>query len=241
VLGFGGFDGGAMRAACDRYAHVPSFDYGMVESAHVVFDHCVTALLAERAAHTARTSGRPAVFVDRDGVIVQDRDDYVKRWAEVVLLPGAADALAALSRAGHRLLVVTNQSAIGRGLTSAAAVADIHDRLARAVALRGGRIDSFLVCPHRPDQRCPCRKPAPGLFRRAEARWAVDLTTAFMIGDHASDMEAARSAGARGILVLSGRTRAADAPDVECVAVVDDLRAAADLILAGASPGPAAC
>src|SRR2546421_1034100 len=146
VIGFGGFDGGRMRGLCDPYVHVPSFEYGLVESAHVVIAHCVSALLAERAAGPA---GRPVIFVDRDGVAVRDRGGYVKSWKEAVPVPGALDALADLSRDGHRLFVVTNQPAIGRGLTSAEAVAEIHERLAREVELRGGAIEGFLVCPHR--------------------------------------------------------------------------------------------
>src|SRR2546423_1662350 len=100
VIGFGGLDGGRMRSLCDAYVHVPSFDYGLVESAHLVFAHCVSALLTERA---TGPEGRPVVFVDRDGVIVRDRPDYVKSWDEVVLVPGAVEALADLSRGGRRL------------------------------------------------------------------------------------------------------------------------------------------
>ncbi len=151
---------------------------------------------------------KPTVLIDRDGVIVKNRDDYVKSLDEFEILPGAIEAIAALSKDGHRVFVITNQSAIGRGLTSRAEVDRMHEKLAGEVKRLGGRIDAFLVCPHTPDDGCDCRKPAPGLLYQARDGYGVDLESAVVIGDARSDVEAARAAGCASILVLSGITPA---------------------------------
>jgi len=102
---------------------------------------------------------RPAVFLDRDGVICRNRDDYVKCWAEFEWLPGSLEAIVQLSRQGLVVVVVTNQSALARGLTSEALVEDIHQRMQAGIQESGGRISGVYVCPHRPDEGCNCRKP----------------------------------------------------------------------------------
>lgn len=149
---------------------------------------------------------RLTVLVDRDGVIVKNRDDYVKSLDEMEVLPGAIEALAELSEHGHRVFVITNQSAIGRGLTTRAEVDRMHERLSSDLQKLGGRIEAFLVCPHTPEDGCDCRKPAPGLIYQARDRYGVDLGSAVVIGDAPSDVEAARTAGCASILVLSGVT-----------------------------------
>jgi D-glycero-D-manno-heptose 1,7-bisphosphate phosphatase len=142
-----------------------------------------------------------AVLLDRDGVINRMRPDYVKSWEEVELLPGAIQSLARLARAGLRLVVISNQSAIGRGLVSRERVEEIHQRLSALVEEVGGRIDAYLVCPHAPSEGCACRKPAPGLLLRARDELGVDLESAILVGDQSSDLDAARAAGCRAILV----------------------------------------
>jgi D-glycero-D-manno-heptose 1,7-bisphosphate phosphatase len=170
----------------------------------------------------------PVVFLDRDGVINRRRRDHVKRWEEFEVLPGAVDALARICGTGRDVIVVTNQSAIGRGLVAAETVDDIHGRFADLVEAAGGRIAGFLVCPHRPDEGCDCRKPAPGLFHQARRRLGVDLGNSVMVGDQPSDIEAAKAAGCDVIRV-----------DPETIATVSDhprvrsLAEAADLICAG--------
>jgi len=141
------------------------------------------------------------VFVDRDGVLVRDRPDYVKGWAEVEIVPGAFAALARLRSAGAHVLVATNQSAVGRGIIGREAVDDIHDRLARLAIAHGALIDDFLVCPHRPNEGCECRKPKPGLLLQAQHERGLDLSTAYMVGDQASDALTAIAAGCTPILV----------------------------------------
>ena len=170
------------------------------------------------------------VLLDRDGVINRMRPDYVKRWEELELLPGAVEALARLSRAGCDVVVLTNQSAIGRGLTTRKQVEEIHRRLGAVVAQAGGRIQAFLLCPHTPVDGCACRKPAPGLLLRARDELGIDLARAVLVGDQLSDLEAARAAGCSAILVDPAGDRAAQA-GLPRNAWVRSLPEAADLIL----------
>jgi len=203
TIAFGGTSGGQTSQMCDHYVHVPSDDYGQVETAHLLFEHLLTDLL--------RTAGqlalKPAVLMDRDGVIVKHRTDYVKSRMEMEILPGALESIAALSRNGNRVFIVTNQSAIGRGLTTMAEVESMHRQLAFEASSVGGNIEAFLVCPHAPEDGCDCRKPAPGLFYQARDRYGVDLDSAVMIGDWETDAQAARAAGCTSILVMDGRSR----------------------------------
>ena len=145
------------------------------------------------------------IFLDRDGVINHDSPDYIKSWAEYEFLPGSLEALASLSEAGYTLIVITNQSIIGRGMVPLEVLQDIHQRMRQAVAEAGGRIYDILYCPHRPDEHCDCRKPEPGLILQAQARHRIDLSEAIMIGDNAKDVECGRRAGCGAtILVRTG-------------------------------------
>lgn len=173
----------------------------------------------------AQAHGEVTVFLDRDGVLVRDRPDYVKGWAEVEIVPGAFAALARLRSAGARIFVATNQSAVGRGIVRRETVDDIHERLARIAEAHGAPIDGFLVCPHRPDEGCACRKPKPGLLLQAQRECGFDLSTAYMVGDQASDALAALAAGCTPILL--GR----DAPNVSGSLRARTLDDAVDLIL----------
>ena len=175
-----------------------------------------------------------AIFLDRDGVINRERADYVKAWDEFEFLPAVLPALRTLARLDVPILVISNQSAIGRGLVSQATVEAIHQRARRLIEQAGGRVDGFFVCPHRPDEGCDCRKPKPGLLLQAAAAFAVDLAEAVFIGDARSDYQAALAAGCRPLLVRSGRQGAQLATlfgaDV-ATPVVDDLAAAVDHLL----------
>jgi D-glycero-D-manno-heptose 1,7-bisphosphate phosphatase len=150
---------------------------------------------------------RRAVFLDRDGVISENRPDYVKRLEEFVLLPGVVDALRLLSGAGLLIVVVSNQSAINRGLVSWETVSAITSYLEDTVWSVGGRIDSVYLCPHRPDEGCDCRKPKPGLLRRASSDLDIDLRESYLVGDALSDVQAALAAGVQPLMVLTGRGR----------------------------------
>jgi len=165
------------------------------------------------------------VFIDRDGVINRKRSGYVKSWEEIELIPGAIDAMAQMSSSGRDLIVLTNQSAIARRLVTREIVDAIHERLAKLVAEGGGSIKAFLVCPHSPEDRCECRKPAPGLFLRAQQELHVDLMDAVMIGDQASDVLAANAAGCDALLIDPSRTVHLSA-NLECTVVASIAEAA---------------
>lgn len=148
----------------------------------------------------------PAIFLDRDGVINENRADYVRSWQDVVLIPQALAALRAVAPLPHKIIVVTNQSAIGRGLLSLADAEMINRRLVAEVQAQGGRIDAVFMCPHAPEARCVCRKPKPGMLLQAAEQWQLDLSQAVMVGDALSDVQAGQAAGVRmAALVLSGR------------------------------------
>ena len=151
-------------------------------------------------------SRRPqAVFLDRDGVINRDSPGYITSWSEFDFLPGSLAAIAALTVAEIPVIVVTNQSAVARGLMTAETLADMHRRLSRVVTRNAGRIQAILHCPHHPDDHCGCRKPKPGMILQAQARYGLDLQQTIMIGDRASDIACGHAAGCGGtILVRSG-------------------------------------
>jgi D-glycero-D-manno-heptose 1,7-bisphosphate phosphatase len=147
---------------------------------------------------------RPAVFLDRDGVINRRRDDHVKSWSEFEFLPSALDALRSLRDDGETAVVVTNQSAIGRGLMTSAELDRIHDRMLDEVRARGGDIAAVYSCPHVPGAGCTCRKPAIGLLELAAYDLSLSLSDSVLVGDSDSDLRAARSAGCQPVLVSEG-------------------------------------
>lgn len=155
-----------------------------------------------------------ALFLDRDGVINENREQHVRCWQDFQFLPGAVQSLATLSRAGFQLVVLTNQSIIGRGLVSWSAVRDIHERMCRAVSRAGGTIADILVCPHPPDAGCACRKPRPGLVLEARRRYCQGESSVHLVGDHLDDVAAAIAGGCHPILVETGRGQQAR-PEVE--------------------------
>ena len=148
---------------------------------------------------------RPAIFLDRDGVIIENRADYVKSVAEVQFIPGALAALARAARWPVAIVVITNQSAIGRGLVTMATADAINAHVRQQVEAAGGRLDGIFVCPHLPNQGCDCRKPGPGLLRQAAKALNLDLSASVMIGDAVSDVLAGHAAGTRAMLVRTGR------------------------------------
>lgn len=145
------------------------------------------------------------VFLDRDGVINRDSSAYIKCWAEFEFLPGSLEAVALLTRNGFSIIVITNQSIIGRGMVDLKTLSHMHRQMSEAVAARNGRIHDIFVCPHHPEDGCDCRKPAPGLIFRARDTYDIDLADAVMVGDNAKDIECARNAGCgASILVKTG-------------------------------------
>jgi D-glycero-D-manno-heptose 1,7-bisphosphate phosphatase len=148
---------------------------------------------------------RKLVLLDRDGVINVDSDDYIKSPDEWRPLPGSLEAIARLNAHGFEIVVVSNQSGIGRGLFSEATLAAIHSKMRAAIERAGGALLGIYYCPHRPDEGCRCRKPAPGLLERIEIDFGCSLENTPFIGDKRSDVEAALAVGARPILVGSGQ------------------------------------
>jgi D-glycero-D-manno-heptose 1,7-bisphosphate phosphatase len=145
------------------------------------------------------------VILDRDGTINHDSDHYIKSLEEWRPIKGSLEAIARLTQAGYRIVVATNQSGIARGLFTTRTLFEIHDALQRAAAQAGGRIDAFFFCPHAADAGCSCRKPQPGMLLEVARRFNVALKDVYMVGDALRDVEAAAAAGARPVLVLTGK------------------------------------
>ncbi len=186
------------------------------------------------------------IFLDRDGVINHDSPDYIKSWEEFEFLPGALEAMAALTRAGYHLIVITNQSVIGRGMVPPEVLEDMFGRMRRAVTAAGGKIFDIFFCPHRPDENCDCRKPEPGLIFQAKTRYGIDLPAAVMIGDNIKDVLCGQNAGCGAtVLVRTGSGALAEQElatrQVTPTLIVDDLAAAADTILSRPPLLPVCC
>jgi histidinol-phosphate phosphatase family protein len=193
---------------------------------------------------------RPAVFLDRDGTLNDDRP-FINCGANLELLPGAGPALRRLRDAGFLLIVVTNQPVIARGEATWAVMADIHRKLEWELGKAGAYVDAIYLCPHHPDAgypgevpalkvACDCRKPATGLVDQACRDFAIDRAASWMVGDSTRDVELARRAGFRSVLVRTGNSGADGRyPDVRPDHVVADIAAAAELV-AQATLAPAA-
>jgi D-glycero-D-manno-heptose 1,7-bisphosphate phosphatase len=148
----------------------------------------------------------PAIFLDRDGVLIENRDDYVREWSHVTLLPNAIDALTGFHRAGFKIIIVTNQSAVGRGMMTFHEAQKINERLVKTIGEYGGWVDAVFMCPHKPEDTCICRKPQPGLLLQAAREFSIDLPASWMVGDAWTDILAGQAAGVEGsIIVRTGR------------------------------------
>jgi D-glycero-D-manno-heptose 1,7-bisphosphate phosphatase len=185
---------------------------------------------------------RPAVFLDRDGVLNQNRADYVRTWGQVEFLPGVFAAMQRLAGSPFAVVVVTNQSAVGRGLMMVEGLAAINQGIVQQVERAGGRIDAVYACPHTPEDGCDCRKPRPGMLLQAVQDLAIDLARSFLVGDAISDVDAALAAGCRPVMVRTGRGRkqavALASSGLGDVPVMADLGEAVDWILTQLRPDP---
>ena len=144
---------------------------------------------------TSATNKNRALFLDRDGVIIVNRTNYVRSWSDVDIYPQALTALSRLRDWPGKIMVVTNQSVVGRGLLTLQAAEAINERLVREVSRAGGRIDAVFMCPHAPVENCLCRKPQPGLLTQAAQAMGLNMPQSIMIGDALTDIEAGRAAG----------------------------------------------
>jgi len=150
----------------------------------------------------------PAIFLDRDGVLIENNSDYVRDWSQVKILPEAIRALSHSAIKNYKIVIVTNQSAVGRGLISFETANDINSRLVDLIHHYGGQLDAVYMCPHKPDDGCFCRKPQPGLLFQAAKELSLDLPRSWMIGDAWSDVQVGQIAGVQqAILLKTGRGR----------------------------------
>lgn len=174
------------------------------------------------------------IILDRDGVINQDSDKFIKSPDEWIPINGSLEAIARLSRAGYRIFVATNQSGVARGLFDIETLNAIHQKMLQEIQHLGGTIDAVLFCPHGPDDGCDCRKPEPGLYLEIAQRTSKSLKDVPVIGDSLRDLLAAESVGARPILVKTGkgrRTLKQHADELSHLSVYDDLASAVDMLL----------
>ncbi len=145
------------------------------------------------------------IILDRDGVINFDSDQFIKNPDEWKPIPGSLEAISRLNHAGYTVVVATNQSGIGRGLFEMSTLTAIHEKMQKALAQVGGRIDAIFFCPHTADLKCACRKPEPGMLLEIADRFEADLAGAPAIGDSLRDLVSAQKVGAKPILVLTGK------------------------------------
>lgn len=187
---------------------------------------------------------RPAVFIDRDGTIIEEAG-YLDRVELIAPFPWSAPALRALKAAGFAIVVVTNQAGVARGYFDEPFVRQVHDRLDEMLKAEGVAVDGYYYCPHHPDgvvdpyrRACHCRKPAPGMVLAAARDLDLDLARSFVVGDKWLDVELAQNVGAAGILVRTGYGRAIEETPPEGVraeTIVDTLLDAADWIMSRAA------
>ncbi|GAA6137837.1 D-glycero-beta-D-manno-heptose 1,7-bisphosphate 7-phosphatase [Arenicella sp. 4NH20-0111] len=183
--------------------------------------------------------GNQLVILDRDGVINRDSADFIKSPEELIPLKGSLEAIARLSQAGFEVVIITNQSGVGRGLFSADKLGQIHGRMIDLVRQQGGQIQTILYCPHHPEEGCTCRKPLSGMYSELGDRLGLSFKGVYSVGDSIRDLQAAKSAGATPVLVKTGNGRKSvkiiekEAElDLGDTAVFDNLASFVDALLA---------
>ncbi len=166
------------------------------------------------------------IILDRDGVINQDSDDYVKSPEEFIPIEGSLSAIAKLKQAGYRVVVATNQSGIARGFYDLDTLHRMHDKLHRLLQNEGAHLDGIFYCPHGPDDLCHCRKPKPGMYQDIAKRFDIDLSDVTVVGDSLRDLQAAITVHAKPVLVRTGkgeRTIKNHADEINEIPVYDSL------------------
>lgn len=173
------------------------------------------------------------IILDRDGVINEDSDNFIKNADEFIPISGSLEAISRLNHAGYMVMVATNQSGVSRGLFDIDTLNSMHNKLRRLLAGYGGRIDGIFFCPHGPDDHCDCRKPRPGLLQDIAQRLNTDLEGVPVVGDSLRDLQAAEAVSAQPILVRTGkgeRTLAA-VDNIQHIPVYDNLAHFVDQLL----------
>ncbi|QOW01839.1 D-glycero-alpha-D-manno-heptose-1,7-bisphosphate 7-phosphatase [Rhodococcus pyridinivorans] len=192
-----------------------------------------SCVLLQQNRGLARIS-RPAVFLDRDGVVIDNCDTYVRHPSDVTFLPGVIDAVRKLSER-RDVVIVTNQSVIGRGFVPAETILEIHQSIVDSLIAGGADITGSVICPHDPSSRCTCRKPEPGMLIAASQAWGCQLEGSWMVGDALTDIQAGAAVGCQTMLVRTGRgeyqEHATRLSHPECV-VVPSLLVGVDRLLA---------
>ena len=175
------------------------------------------------------------IVLDRDGVVNHDSTQYIKSPDEWRPIPGSMEAIARLNHAGFRVVVATNQSGVGRGMYDMATLNAIHEKMHKALAQVGGRLDAVFFCPHTADAKCECRKPRPGMLHEIGRRFGVEMTGVPVVGDGLRDLQAADAVGAQPILVLTGKGEKTlrDGGFPKNTVIFPDLAFAASALLAG--------
>jgi len=178
------------------------------------------------------------IILDRDGVINEDSDHYVRSAAEWIPIPGSIDAISRLHRAGYSVVVATNQSGLGRGFFGLEDLEAMHAKLASLLQAAGGAIAGIFYCPHAPEDNCACRKPAPGLLDAIAAEFSCDLAGTPIVGDSLRDLQAGIKRGCVPLLVRTGKgagtelkLKQAKEPQLQNVRVFDNLSAVCDYLL----------
>ena len=201
TIGYLGGGGGRIGGLVDVPVAIGAPDTATVQAGHLVLTHTICGLVEETL------FPNKAVFLDRDGTLIVNRH-YGSDPDAIELLDGVSDGLRALREAGYKLVLVSNQSGVSRGYFDESAIGRMHDRLQKMLDAHGAALDGLEYCPHHPDGdvapyavECACRKPAPGMLRRAARKHGLNLSASWMVGDIAADVEAGRRAGARTVLV----------------------------------------
>jgi len=178
------------------------------------------------------------IILDRDGVINQDSDDYIKSADEWIPIPGSLEAIATLNRAGYQVLIVTNQSGIARGLFDLETLNQMHEKFVNELAAVGGYVEEIFFCPHQPSDYCECRKPKPGMLHQIQKKYDIDLKKTFFIGDNLCDRQLAQAVGCQPILVLTGKGQRTlqNHPELAIDLHFPDLSAAVTFILEREKP-----
>jgi len=175
------------------------------------------------------------IVLDRDGVVNHDSTQYIKSPDEWRPIPGSLEAIARMNHAGFRVVVATNQSGVGRGMYDMATLNAIHEKMHKALAQVGGRLDAIFFCPHTADSKCDCRKPKPGMLHEIGRRFGVEMTGVPVVGDGLRDLQAAEAVGAQPMLVLTGKGEKTlrDGGFPKNTVIFPDLAFAASALLAG--------
>ncbi len=176
---------------------------------------------------------KQVLFLDRDGVINREADGYITEWSQFEFLPGALDAIRRLTEEGYKIIVISNQSAINRGLATNDDIDQIMTNMVTEIEVSGGKIWDIYYCPHKPEDKCDCRKPEPGLFFQAGEKHRVKITNTWFVGDKLTDVAVAIKVGARPILIRGGKpVTGIWVTEEDAVTVVDNLSGAVEYIIA---------